>query len=35
VKKGGAPLSDKAKRQQARQPEAMGAMAAAFAKLRR
>ncbi len=34
-KQGGAPLSAKARQQQARQPEAAGAMAAAFAKLRR
>lgn len=35
VKKGGVPMSNKAKQQQARQPEPAGAMAAAFAKLRR
>ena len=35
VKKGGVPLSNKAKQQQARQPEPAGAMAAAFAKLKR
>ncbi len=35
MKKGGAPVSNKARQQQARQPEPTGAMAAAFAKLRR
>lgn len=35
MKKGNVPLSNKAKQQQARQPETQGAMAAAFAKLRR
>ena len=34
-KLGGAPLSNKAQKQQARQPDAAGAMAAAFAKLKR
>jgi uncharacterized protein len=34
-KMGGVPMSNKAKQQQARQPEAAGAMAAAFAKLKR
>ncbi|MFT3850584.1 MAG: Tex family protein [Propionivibrio sp.] len=34
-KSGGVPMSSKAKQQQARQPEAAGAMAAAFAKLKR
>jgi uncharacterized protein len=35
MKKGNVPLSNKARQQQARQPETQGAMAAAFAKLRR
>ncbi|MFT3963514.1 Tex family protein [Propionivibrio sp.] len=35
MKKGGAPVSSKARQQQARQPEPTGAMAAAFAKLKR
>jgi uncharacterized protein len=35
MKKGGAPVSNKARQQQARQPEPTGAMAAAFAKLKR
>ena len=34
-KTGGVPMTNKAKQQQARQPEAAGAMAAAFAKLKR
>jgi uncharacterized protein len=34
-KMGGVPMTNKAKQQQARQPEAAGAMAAAFAKLKR
>ncbi|MDR1661797.1 MAG: RNA-binding transcriptional accessory protein, partial [Azoarcus sp.] len=34
MKKGGAPLSAKARQQQARQPEPMGAMASAFARLK-
>ena len=34
-KSGGVPLSNKARQQQQRQPEAAGAMASAFAKLRR
>jgi uncharacterized protein len=35
MKKGDAPLSAKARQQQARQPEPAGAMAAAFARLKR
>ena len=35
MKKGGAPMSNKARQQQARQPEPAGAMAAAFARLKR
>jgi len=34
-KMGGAPMSNKARQQQERQPQAGGAMAAAFAKLKR
>ena len=34
-KMGGAPMSNKARQQQAKQPEAGGAMAAAFARLKR
>jgi len=34
-KTGGVPMSNKARQQQSRQPEPVGAMASAFAKLKR